>query len=461
MARVLIIDDDEAFNQLLVKIVRGLGHQPTPAFTLADGLRESLAGGYDVVFLDVGLPDGVGLDALPKIREMADAPEVVIITGSAGPDGAEAALKSGAWDYLEKPVAKNHFILTLTRVLQYGEEKKTKPRALLLNRAGIVGESPRIRACLELLAQAATSGASVLISGETGTGKELFAAAIHKNSRRADHKFVVVDCGALPATLAESILFGYERGAFTGADKAHEGLVKQADGGTLFLDEVGELPLAMQKTFLRVLQERRFYPLGSKKEITSNFRLVASTNRNLQKMVQERQFREDLLFRLQALTIELPPLRERTEDIKSLTIHYLEQLCTHYGIVLKGFTPEFLEAMQNYRWPGNVRELVNTLESTLAAAQDEPTLFPKHLPLNIRLVSSQAMCVKEPASPAPAFRSPSLEKSLINLRDYRQAMDTEYLQALLRLTAGNIPLACKISGLSRSSLYDLLKKHNL
>ena len=461
MARVLIIDDDAAFCQLMAKIIRGCGHDATLAFTLEDGLRESFAGDYDAVFLDVGLPDGDGLEALPKIREMPDAPEVIIITGSGGPDGAEAALKNGAWDYLAKPVSKNNIILTLVRVLQYGQEKQVKPKALVLDRKGIIGDSAPMRACLELLAQAAASDAPVLISGETGTGKELFAEAIHNNSRRAGNRFVVVDCAALPVTLAESILFGYEKGAFTSADKAHEGLVKQADGGTLFLDEVGELPLSVQKAFLRVIQVRRFYPLGSKKEVTSDFRLVAATNRTLQKMVQERQFREDLLFRLQALTIELPPLRLRIDDIKSLIIHYLDQLCAHYGMFLKGFTPEFLEAMQTYSWPGNVRELINTMERTLAAALDEPTLFPKHLPLNIRLLMSQAFSSKETELSGLTPESPSLQRSIPNLRVYRQLMDQEYLRALLHRTGGNITLACKISDNSRSSLYDLLKKHNL
>jgi two-component system NtrC family response regulator len=461
MARVLIIDDDTAFSQLLGKIVHGLGHDATLAYTLKDGLRESFTGGYDAIFLDVGLPDGDGLETLPKFRENPEAPEVVIITGSGALDGAEAALKNGAWDYLTKPVSKNNIILTLVRVLQYGQEKKIKPRSLVLDRMGIVGDSATMRACLEVLAQAAASDAPVLINGETGTGKELFAEAIHQNSRRAGKKFVVVDCASLPVTLAESILFGYEKGAFTGADRAHEGLVKQADGGTLFLDEVGELPLALQKSFLRVIQGRRFYPLGSKREVTSDFRLVAATHRNLEKMVQEGQFREDLLFRLQALTMELPPLRERREDIKSLTIHYLEQLCAHYGWVLKGFTPEFLEAMQTYSWPGNVRELINTLERTLAAALDEPTLFPKHLPLNIRLLMSQSKVAKEPKPADPSQASSTLLKSLPSLRDYRENMDQEYFKALLSRTNGNVPLACKISGLSRSSLYSLLKKHSL
>jgi len=461
MTSVLIIDDDQAFCQMLSKIVKGLGHEAASSFTLKDGLQQSLTGAFDVVLLDLGLPDGNGLEALPEIREMPETPEVIIITGSGGPDGAEAALKNGAWDYLEKPATKKEMTLSLVRALQYRQEKKAKRTPFALKREGIVGDSAPLRACLDLLAQAAASDAPVLISGETGTGKELFAAAIHNNSRRASKNFIVVDCAALPETLAESILFGYEKGAFTGADKAREGLVKQADGGTLFLDEIGELPFSLQKTFLRVLEVHRFRPLGAKVEITSDFRLVAATNRDLQKMVQEGLFRQDLLFRLQALTIELHPLRNRVDDIKSLTMYYLEQLCAHYRIGLKGFTPEFLEAMQAYEWPGNVRELINTLERALANSLHEPTLFPKHLPLNIRLKMAQTKVGKEPEPSGPAQGSPYLEESFPNLRVFREAMDLEYLRALLYRTSGNISQACKISGLSRSSFYDLLRKHNL
>jgi two-component system NtrC family response regulator len=460
MAHVLIIDDDPAFCQMLSKIVMGSGHESASSFTLKDGLHQSLTRAFDVVFLDLGLPDGNGLEALPKIREMPEAPEVIIITGSGGPDGPETALKNGAWDYLEKPATKKEMTLSLVRALQYRQEKKAPRPPVSLKREGIVGESAPLRACLDLLAQAAASDAPVLIRGETGTGKELFAVAIHNNSRRAPKNFVVVDCTALPETLVESTLFGYEKGAFTGADQAREGLVKHADGGTLFLDEVGELPLSLQKSFLRVLEVQRFRPLGSKKEITSNFRLVAATNRDLQKMVREGLFRQDLLFRLQALTIELPPLRKRPEDIKPLTMFYLERLCARYRIGLKGLTPEFSGTLRAYDWPGNVRELINTLESVLAAAQNELTLFPKHLPLNIRLKMAQIKIGKELEGPGPAQGAPYLE-SFPDLRVFREAMDIEYLRALLYRTNGNVSQACRISGLSRSSFYELLKKHNL
>ncbi len=266
MADALIIDDDVTVCSMLSRMLENIGHGATHAHTLEEGLREVLSRSYDIVFLDVGLPDGNGLDALPKILETGSSPEVVIITGAGDPDGAELAIRSGAWDYLQKPLSPEKVILPLKRVLQYrdGLKKAQKP-PVSLKREGIIGNSPTIKACLDLVAQAAGSESNVLISGETGTGKELFARAIHDNSPRAGGIFVTVDCAAIPDTLVESTLLGHVKGAFTGADRTQEGLIKQADGGTLFLDEVGELPLPLQKAFLRVLQERRFRPLGGGK----------------------------------------------------------------------------------------------------------------------------------------------------------------------------------------------------
>jgi DNA-binding NtrC family response regulator len=270
---------------------------------------------YDVIFLDVRLPDGIGLDAIQKIKANSSAPEVVIITGEGDPNGAELAIQYGAWDYIEKPPSVQSVILPLVRALQYRTEKKDAQKPLMIKRDNIIGNSPQLLRSLKKLARAAQSQASVLIEGETGTGKELFAMAIHQSSSRSGKNFVVVDCAALPETLVESVLFGHAKGAFTGADQAKEGLVKQADQGTLFLDEIGELPLSLQKAFLRVLQEQRFRPIGGGSEVNSDFRLIAATNRDLDRMVQEKQFRQDLLFRIRSLVITLPPLRERPEDI--------------------------------------------------------------------------------------------------------------------------------------------------
>jgi two-component system NtrC family response regulator len=464
MARILIIDDDPMMCDVLSRAVRGVGHDAVYAFTLTEGLREAAKGRFDVVFLDVQMPDGNGLEVLPKMRRMPSSPEVIIMTGRGDPDGAELAINSGAWDYIEKPASVVNMTLPLVRALQYREEKQSRvlgDGVKALNRGGIIGNSPLMKVALDLLAQAADSDLNVLISGETGTGKELFALAIHNNSARSAKPFVVLDCSALPETLVESMLFGHDRGAFTGADRAREGLIKQADGGTLFLDEVGELPLSLQKAFLRVLQERRFRPLGGRREIESNFRLVAATNRDLGTMVQNGQFRNDLLFRLRSFAIELPPLRKHTEDIKDLAIHYMAKFCERHGMGIKGFSPDFLEALIAYDWPGNVRELVNSMERALIEARHEPTLFVKHLSHSIRIHLARASLTKTPIiidPPKPANPHPG---SIPRLREYREAADREYLQKLMALTSGTIKEACEISGLSRSRLYELLKKLQL
>jgi len=251
MEDILIIDDDKTICEMLSSLIQSMGYDVTYSLTLKSGLEEASAGAFGVVFLDVRMPDGNGLDMLHEIRQVPSSPEVIIMTGQGDPDGAALAIKSGAWDYLEKPSSIEEMTLPLVRALQYREEKKARMPKMALKREGIVGSSPQLAACLDLVAQAANSDANVLIEGETGTGKELFARAIHENSSRANGNFVVVDCTALPETLVESVLFGHKKGSFTGADKTQDGLIKQADGGTVFLDEVGELPLSAQKTFLR------------------------------------------------------------------------------------------------------------------------------------------------------------------------------------------------------------------
>jgi len=465
VAHVLIIDDDEMMCDMLSTMVRQMGHDATSASTLQEGLKVSSSEDFDVVFLDVLMPDGSGLDVLPRIRGAPSSPEVIIITGFGDPDGAELAIKNGAWDYLEKPSSIKTMTLPLVRALQYREEKKARKPPVALNREGIVGNSPPMRVCIDMVAQASNSDANVLITGETGTGKEIIAYAIHNNSPRADKNFVVVDCAALPETLVESMLFGHEKGAFTGADRAQDGLIKQADRGTLFLDEVGELPLSVQSSFLRVLQERRFRPIGGKQEIESDFRLVVATNRDLDRMVKQGQFRKELLFRLRSFTIELPPLREHPEDIKELAQYYIAKICERYGTETKGFSPEFFEALAAYEWPGNVRELVNTMERAIAAARQDPILFPKHLPTHIRIDVVRASINKVTSAGVSQKGGDESLRALPNLRDFREnaifEAEQHYLHDLMALTGGNITEACKVSGLSRPRLYALLKKYHI
>jgi two-component system NtrC family response regulator len=411
------------------------------------------------------MPDGSGLDLLPEIRASAAAPEVIIITGFGDPDGAELAIKKGAWDYIEKPLSVKSVMLCVERALQYRDKKHAAVQPVALKVQGIIGSSPKIRACLDALAQAASSEANILVTGETGTGKELFACAIHKNSARSVRNFVVVDCAALPETLVESTLFGHVRGAFTGADKPRDGLVRQADGGTLFLDEIGELSISIQKAFLRVLQEKRFRPVGGGQEVTSDFRLVAATNRRLEDLTRTGGFREDLLFRLRTLVLDLPPLREMKEDLKDLMQHYLVHFCEQYGSPVKGYSPDFLEVLLAYDWPGNVRELIQALEKAVISAKDEPVLFPKHLPDHIRIHLVRAAVLQKRAPVTGPETSRAAVDTSLNLKDFREAelarIEKEYLASLLRRTNGEVGGACRISGLSRSRLYTLLKKYGI
>jgi two-component system NtrC family response regulator len=466
MARILIIDDEETICQSMSLVGRRSGHDTVCENTLGGGLAKAASEPFDIVFLDVKMPDGNGLEFLPELAQTPSRPEIIIMTGYGDPLGAELAINSGAWDYIEKGSSVKDITLSLVRALEYRKQKtslKGSSAVVALKRDQIIGNSPKLKACLDLVAQAAGSETGVLILGETGSGKELFARAVHQNSKRADKQFVVADCAALPETLIESLLFGHEKGAFTGAERAREGLFSEADGGTLFLDEVGELPPAMQKAFLRVLQERRYRPVGGHRELESDFRLVAATNRNLDQMVQAGEFRADLLFRLRSFVIELPPLRERADDIKEITRYFMDKFCERYGLAPKGCCPDFMETLLAYSWPGNIREFMNTVERTVVAAREEPVLFAQHLPAPIRIQVAQTGVRHHEATDRQRTGAPPAE--LPKLNDFRETVyaqaEKQYLHDLMSLANKDISAACRLSGVSQSRLYALLKTHDL
>jgi DNA-binding NtrC family response regulator len=468
MANILVIDDDVDFCRSLQTVIASMGLDSDAAHSLDAGLARLRQGGFDVVVLDVVLPDGNGLESIPLIRETPDAPEIIILTGLGDPDGAELAIKSGAWDYITKPGTLGNIRLPIGRAVDYHRNKALAAPRAPLRRPGIIGESKALSACLDMAARAARSAANVLVIGETGTGKELFARVIHDNSARRDGPFVVVDCAALPEALVESMLFGHEKGAFTTAEKKHPGLIRQAHGGTLFLDEIGELPLSVQKAFLRLLQEHRFRPVGATDEVGSDFRLVAATNRDLDRMVADWKFRQDLLFRLRGMTVELPPLRGRTVDIEALCRHRLEQRAREDGEEVKGVSPEFWGALFEYVWPGNVRELMNALDSALASAEAGAILLPRHLPVNIRAwlarrsVSGGQGQTQGDQGPGQPCLDPEHFPSIRDFRGRELArLDRLYLAALLGASGGSLERAVSLSGLSRARLYALLRQHGL
>ena len=465
MANILIIDDDQMLCETLCRQVRYMEHSGSFALSISQGFEKLDKDRYDVVFLDVRLPDGNGLDALPKIKGLDYSPEIIIITGEGDPDGAELAIRSGAWDYIEKPLSVKKISLQLMRTLSYRSEKLANQPLVALRRKGLVGDSNEMRKCLEFVVKASQSAANVLITGETGTGKELICRAIHENSERAERNLVIVDCAAMPENLVESTLFGHVRGAFTGADKAQDGLIRQADGGTLFLDEIGELPLSIQKAFLRVLQERNFRPVGGKHEIKSNFRMVAATNRDLDDLSKKGEFREDLYYRIKSLSFHMAPLRKHVDDIRDIVLYHMSTICKRDNMETKGISPDFFEALEAYSWPGNVRELVNALETVLMNSRETPTLFARNLPVQIRIHAARTAFSNEKTADAPIEIENESADNLPSLKEYKSSrigdIEKHYLIRLLSKTGKDIHSACRISGLSRSRLYELMKKNNL
>lgn len=455
MANILIIDDDPQIGNVLNHLFTRMEHSTEHALTLKKGLARVFTDNFDIVFLDVHLPDGNGLDAIKHIRNRSMPPQVIIITGDGDPESAGLAMRSKAWDYIQKSSSHKEFKFSLLRALEYRKQKLAMRQSQPITRDGIIGQSRPVLNCLDQVSLAANNDLPVLITGETGTGKELFSRAIHNNSYPSRANFVVVDCTSLPEHLVESMLFGHTRGAFTGADSDKVGLIKMADQGTLFLDEIGELPLGIQKKFLRALQEGRFRPVGSKKEVTSDFRLISATHRDLIRMVAEDQFREDFFFRLFSIHIQLPPLRNRENDAKLIALNHIKRKSDINKTAPCTMSEHFLEELRTYEWPGNVRELVNTIDSVCSKSGYGSTLFPHHLPEEIRVSNiKKKFQPKKNKTVQPPDHQPTLKTHL-------EQEKYAYLRDLFSATRGDIKEACQISGLSRSQLYRLINQYQL
>jgi len=384
--QILVVDDDEAIRWTLREALGTWGFAPAEAASVAEAIKTFNADLPAAVLLDIDLPDGSGLDVLRDIKREHPEAIVIMITGNVQVDNTISALRGGAYDFIGKPINLEELRVTIrnaleTRHLRREVAQARKDRAREFNFSQIVGESPAMKKMLGLAAKVAESEvASVLLQGESGTGKDLVAKAIHYGSQRAEGPFVAVNCAALPATLIESELFGYEKGAFTDAKARKEGLFEQAEGGTLLLDEIGELELSLQAKLLRVLEEGAFRRVGGLKDIPLDVRVLAASNRDLKAESEAGRFRLDLYYRLSIIQIDIPPLRERGDDVLLLSQHYIDAI----GAKLRrrkitGLSPEAIAVFRKYDWPGNVRELRNVIERAVIVARSG-WIEPRHLP---------------------------------------------------------------------------------
>jgi DNA-binding NtrC family response regulator len=442
-ASILVADDDAVARELLVEVLTREGYRVRAAAGGAEAIRLAESEVFDVALIDLRMPDVDGLGVLARIRALDPAPPVFILTAFAAIETAIEAIRQGAYDYLSKPFRVDEIKLAVRRVLETERlvRENREYRQELQGRYGVerlIGQSPEMVAIYRLVARVAALDTTVLVQGETGTGKELVARAIHYASPRAERPFVAVDCAALPENLFESELFGHERGAFTGAVGSRRGLLETADGSTCFLDEIGELSLGLQAKLLRVIQERVLRRVGGNDPIAVNIRLIAATNRDLRKRVDEGTFREDLYYRLNGVTITMPPLRERGADIPLLAHDFMQRYAGAAGKTLEGFAPETLDLLSGYRWPGNVRELEHAIERAVALARSA-VLLPEDLPPEIRTETA---------------KHPELPSHRMTLDEVRRW----YVATVLEETGGNKVRAAEILGIDRRTLYRILDR---
>ncbi len=374
--RILIVDDEEAMRESLSAWLIKEGYSTITADSGARALSFLAEGEYDLLLVDMKMPGMDGLELLHRVREEHPQVLVIMITAYGSIENAVEAMKNGASDYLLKPFDPEQLIMVIEKVLKHRAvvEENLWLRERLAEREervfeDLVSSSPAMLEIFNLIEDVAASDAPVLISGETGTGKELVARAVHSRSQRAFGPFVTINCGAQTETLLESELFGHERGAFTGAVKTRRGRLEMADGGTLFLDEIGEIPLKMQVDLLRVLEEKRFHRVGGSNPVQSDFRLICATNRDLSALIRAGQFRQDFYYRINVISLRIPPLRERKEDIPILTEFFRSAFVRETGKAIEGFTPDAIQTLSVYDWPGNVRELKNVIERAVVISK--------------------------------------------------------------------------------------------
>jgi two-component system response regulator GlrR len=399
---------------------------------------------YDLAIFDLKFSDGNGIDLMKSIRTVDPDLPVIILTAYGTIESAVEAMKEGAYIYLTKPFEYRELLLQVKNGIEKSKlarEVKRLRYILRQNQAiqSIVGQSEAMKEIMNLTFLAAESNSNVFISGESGTGKGLIAKALHQVSDRKDRPFVAVNCAAIPETLLESELFGFEKGAFTGASARKKGLFVQADSGIIFLDEISELPLTMQGKLLKALEEKEFYPLGAQKSVKVDVRVISSSNRDLEQEVEKGNFRSDLFYRIHVIPIRMPPLRERKDDIPLLVEHFLEKSAEKMNKKIKTLTPQALQKIMIYSWPGNVRELENVIECAAVMARED-------------VISEELIVLSTQNTDYNAFKP---------FKESKQDFERSYLVELMKISRGNVSQAAKLAGKYRADLYDLLEKYNL
>jgi two-component system, NtrC family, response regulator AtoC len=454
--KILVVDDEKMIRWSLGEALRGWGYEPVEAETAAAALAAFDAETLAAVLLDINLPDGSGLDILRHIHHRQPDAVVIMITANVLIDETIAALRGGAYDFIGKPINLEELQVAIRNGIEASRLRREvklfrRERSQQFSFGQILGESPAIREMLALAEKVAASEvSSVLLQGESGTGKDLVAKAIHYQSSRAEDPFVAINCAALPGTLIESELFGYEKGAFTDAKARKEGLFEQAEGGTLFLDEIGELELSLQAKLLRVLEEGSFRRVGGLKDLPLDVRVIAASNRDLKTESEANRFRADLFYRLSVIQIDIPPLRERGDDVKLLAEHYIASFRSRLRKSIDGITPDALAAFRGYEWPGNVRELRNVIERAMIL-EDEETITTKYLPRGLAGESRISGTRSDGAKSAPQFRLPAGGISL-------ESVEMSLVEQALKRSGGNQTKAAELLDISRDQLRYRMKK---
>ena len=447
--RIVIAEDDEDLAFVLREALIRNQYEVEIAPTAGALLERLRAGAYDLVLLDVKLPDMDGLDALPRCRELAPETPIIVMTAHGTRQIAMEAITRGAYDFFTKPLKMAEFQVVVARAL----DRRRLQQQVKVLRAGqptgfeeIIGQCEPLKRVLDMAQRAAPTDLTILIQGESGTGKEVLAQAIHRLSLRKDGPLIPVNAAAIPEGLLESELFGHERGAFTGAIRARPGRFELAHGGTLFLDEIGDMPLSMQVKILRALQERKIERVGGVKSIGVDVRIVAATHQNLEKMVAEGRFRQDLFYRLQGVTLRLPPLRERVDDLPTLVGYLLERAAQRLWRTAATVSPEAMRCLWTYQWPGNVRELQHTLEAAMVLS--DGVIMPEHLPV----------AVQSSGAPSPLAVDPIMKLAGGSLDDMLEESERRMILDSLGKAGGVQARAAKILGISERSLWYRVKK---